>query len=159
MLLEVKPRGCDGVVLVAAPLVTCDGSPSVTDGFLCKCDIVTFGSRENFLPELSKLHSVSLNSGAVTSCAHLSWSRLVVILNVSTVFLREIDTGVWLVRLRVGHLHDGDAVAEGDTQSTMTVKAFHTASNPCLLLAYKRFLGHVVRSASGLTTLIGEPRS
>jgi len=58
----------------------------------------------------------------------------------------------------VGDLHNGNSIVKDDVQLAMTVKALHTANNPLLLLVDDRSLGRVVRSSSGLTTLIGEPR-
>ncbi len=58
--------------------------------------------------------------------------------------------------LMVGDLHNGNAIVKSNVQSAMTVKVFHTANNPLLLLAYSRLLVHVICSSLGLTALIGE---
>jgi len=56
----------------------------------------------------------------------------------------------------VGDLHNGNSIVKDDVQLAMTVKVLHMANNLLLLLVDDRSLGRVVRSSSGLTTLIGE---
>ncbi len=52
MLLKVKSGGFDGIV-VMVPLLTCNTSPSVTDGLLCEGYTLTLCLAEDVLPELS----------------------------------------------------------------------------------------------------------
>jgi len=52
MLLKVKSGGFDGMVVVV-PLLTCNMSPSVTDGLLCEGYTLTLRLAEDVLPELS----------------------------------------------------------------------------------------------------------
>ena len=50
-----------------------------------------------------------------------------------TPFLRDVDTDIRPVSLLVGDSHSSNAIVNSDVQSTMTVEALHTASNPLLL--------------------------
>jgi len=59
-------------------------------------------------------------------------------------FLWEIDADVGFVGLPVGNRHNGNAVLKDDMQSTVTVEAFHTASNSLVLLSYGRALDSVI---------------
>lgn len=73
-----------------------------------------------------------------------------------TPFLRDIDTDIRLVSLLVGDSHSGNAIANSDVQSTMTVEALHTASNPLVLLGCDCLLVLVICGSSGLTTMVCE---
>ena len=61
-----------------------------------------------------------------------------------TPFLWDIDTDIWFVGLLVGDSHSGNAIVNSDMQSTMTVEALHTASNPLVLLICDRLLVPVI---------------
>ena len=61
-----------------------------------------------------------------------------------TPFLWDIDTDIRFVGLLVGDSHSGNAIVNSDVQSTMTVEALHTASNPLVLLVCDGLLVPVV---------------
>jgi len=85
---------------------------------------------------VSDIHSVSLNSRALTSSTHLSWTHSVVLLNEGASFGRDGDTDIQFVRLLVCDCHISNTFVRGAVQLLMEFKAFHTANSPLILLAY-----------------------